>query len=70
MIALRDSRPGKELTGQNLNLTAKQKLSQRDVQAYKYWLIEHLREDTFETLVEWVELRVQIMEELWKRQVD
>ena len=63
MIALEDSGPGKELTGQNLNLTAKEKLSQQDVQAYKYWLIEHSREDTFGTLVEWVELRVQIMEE-------
>ena len=63
MIALRDSGPGKELTGQNLNLTAKEKLSQQDVQAYKYWLIEHYREDIFEDLVEWVELRVQIMEE-------
>ena len=63
MIALEDSGPGKELTGQNLNLTAKEKLSQQDVQAYKYWLIEHSREDTFGTFVEWVELRVQIMEE-------
>ena len=63
MIALQDSGPGRELTGQNLNLTAKEKLSQRDVQAYKYWLIEHSNEDNFETLVEWVELQVQIMEE-------
>ena len=62
MIALQDSGPGRELTGQNLNLTAKEKLSQRDVQAYKYWLIEHSN-DNFETLVEWVELQVQIMEE-------
>ena len=62
-IALQDSGPGKELTGQNLNLTAKEKLSQEDVQTYKYWLFEHSREDTFETLVEWVELRVRIMEE-------
>ena len=61
-IALQDSGPGKELTGQNLNLTAKEKLSQ-DVQTYKYWVFEHSREDTFETLVEWVELRVRIMEE-------
>ncbi len=62
-IGLQDSGPGKELTGQNLNLTAKEKLSQEDVQTYKYWLFEHSREDTFETLVEWVELRVRIMEE-------
>ena len=53
MIALQDSGPGKELTSQNLNLTAKEKLPQDDVQAYKYCLIEHSREDTFETLVEW-----------------
>ncbi len=46
-----------------MNLTAKEKLSQEDVQTYKYWLFEHSREDTFETLVEWVELRVRIMEE-------
>ena len=62
-IALLDSGPGKELTGQNLNLTAKEKLSQEDVQTYKYWLFEHSRKDTFESLVEWVELRVRIMEE-------
>ena len=62
-IALQDGGPGKELTGQNLSLTAKEKLSQEDAQTYKYWLFEHSRKDTFETLVEWVELGVQIMEE-------
>lgn len=35
MIALCDSGLGKELTGQNLNLTAKEKLPQEHVQAYK-----------------------------------
>ena len=65
MIALQDSEPGRELTCQSLNLTAKEKLSE-DVQAYKYWLIERSLEDTFEILVEWVELRVQIMEEAKK----
>ena len=63
MIALQDSGPGRELQGQNLSLTAKEKLSEEDVQAYKYWLIDRSLEDNFESLVEWVELRVQVMEE-------
>ncbi len=44
-------------------MTAKEKLSEEDVQAYKYWLIDRSREDNFESLVEWVELHVQVMEE-------
>jgi hypothetical protein len=60
LIATQDSGP---LHGQSLNLTAKEKLSEEDVQAYKYWLIDRSREDNFESLVEWVELRVQVMEE-------
>lgn len=63
LIALQDCGPGQELQGQSLNLTAKEKLSEEDVQAYKHWLIDHSLEDSFESLVEWVELRVQIMEE-------
>ena len=63
MIALQDSGPGRELQGQNFNFTAKEKLSEEEVQSYKYWLIDRALEDNFETLVEWVELRVQIMEE-------
>ena len=63
IIALQDSGPGRELQGQNFNFTAKEKLSEEDVQSYKYWLIDRALEDNFETLVEWVELRVQIMEE-------
>ena len=63
MIALQDSGPGRELQGQNLNLTAKEKLAEEDVQAYKHWLLDRSLEDNFQTLVEWVELRVQIMEE-------
>ena len=66
MIALQDSGPERELQGQNLNLTAKEKLSEDDVQSYKYWLIDRALEDNFESLVEWVELRVQIMEEAKK----
>ena len=44
IIALQDSGPGRELTCQSLNLTAKEKLSE-DVQAYKYWLIDCSLED-------------------------
>ena len=62
-IALKDCGPGQELQGHNLNLTAKEKLSEEDVQAYKHWLIGHSLEDSFESLIEWVKIRVQIMEE-------
>ena len=62
-IALKDCGLGQELQGHNLNLTAKEKLSEEDVQAYKHWLIDHSLEDSFESLIEWVEIRVQIMEE-------
>ena len=62
-IALKDCRPGQELQGHNLNLTAKEKLSEEDVQAYKHWLINPSLEDNFESLIEWVEICVQIMEE-------
>ncbi|CAB3979755.1 E3 ubiquitin- ligase DZIP3 [Paramuricea clavata] len=48
---------------QSLNLSAKEKLTERDVQAYKYWLIDYAREDCFESLVDWVELRVQVIGE-------
>ena len=52
-----------DLFGQSLNLISKGKLPEEDVQHYKSWLIEHSKEDKFETLVQWLELRVQIMEE-------
>ncbi|CAB4038729.1 Hypothetical predicted protein [Paramuricea clavata] len=42
---------------------SKEKLTERDVQAYKYWLIDYAREDCFESLVDWVELRVQVIGE-------
>lgn len=48
IIALQDSGPGRKLQGQNLNLTAKKKLSKEDVQSYKYWLIDRALEDNFE----------------------
>ena len=64
LIVLKDtcSEQG-DLFGQSLNLISKEKLPEEDVQCYKSWLIEHSKEDTFETLVKWVELKVQIMEE-------
>ena len=52
-----------ELKSQHLNLTAKEKLSEDDIQSYKHWLCEHSKEDCFETLVEWIEMKVQIMDE-------
>ena len=33
------------------------------MRTYKHWLIDHSLEDSFESLIEWVEIRVQIMEE-------
>ena len=46
-----------------LNLTAKEKLTANDLQAYKYWLYEHSEIDTFQALVRWLGIRVQIMDE-------
>ena len=66
-IALKDCGPGQELQRHNLNLTAKEKLSEEDVQAYKHWLIDHSLEDSFESLIEGVEIRVQIMEQARER---
>lgn len=63
MVAKQDSRPGRELQGQNSNLTAKEMLSEEAVQAYKHWICDHSLEDNFESLIEWVELRVQLMQE-------
>lgn len=50
------------LQDQSLNLSAKEKLTERDVPAYKYCLTYYARKDCFE-LVDWVELRVQVMAE-------
>ena len=60
LITVKD---GGSLQVQSLNLSAKEKLTEHDVQAYKYWLKDHAKEDCFESLVDWVELRVQIMGE-------
>ena len=51
------------LQDQSLNLSAKEKLSEEDIQAYKFWLLDHSREDCFESQVEWVELKAEVMEE-------
>ena len=59
-IALKDCGPGQELQEHNLSLTAKEKLSEDNVQAYKYWLIDRSLEDSFQSLIESVEIRVQI----------
>ena len=51
------------LHDQSLNLSAKEKLSEEDIQAYKFWLMDHSRENCFESLVEWIELKAEVMEE-------
>ena len=51
------------LQDQSLNLSANEKLTEQDVQSYKHWLLHYARQDCFESLVDWVELRVQMMEE-------
>ena len=63
-IALKDCGPGQELQGHNLSLTAKEKLSEDDLQAYKQWRIDRSLEDSYESLLECVEIRVLIMEEV------
>ncbi len=64
LIVLKDTgdKPG-DLFDQSLNLISKEKLPEEEIQRYKAWLIEQSKEDTFEMLVQWLELRVQIMEE-------
>ena len=39
---------GSELQGHNLSLTAKEKLWEDNMEAYKYWLIDRSLEDSFE----------------------
>ena len=57
------TKDGGSFQSESLNLTAKEKLPEEDVQTYKHWLLDHLREDNFESLIEWIEIRVQVMEE-------
>ena len=40
LISLRDGGAEVEMGGEHLNLTAKEKLTEKDIQAYKYWLFE------------------------------
>ena len=58
------------LQDQSLNLSAKEKLSEEDIQAYKFWLLDHSREDCFESLVEWVELKAEVMEKATGEETD
>ena len=51
LVSVQDSRLGAVVNGHSLNLTAKEKLTASDLQAYKYWLYEHSEIDTFEALV-------------------
>ncbi|XP_028393185.1 uncharacterized protein LOC114517596 [Dendronephthya gigantea] len=61
LVAIQDN---VDLNSQHLNLTAKEKLSEEDLQSYKYWLCEHSKEDCFQTLVEWIEMKVRILDEV------
>jgi hypothetical protein len=63
LIALQDGDIDGEMRSQHLNLTVKEKLPEEDIRAYKHWLHEHDEDDTFEKLVQWIEIRVQIMDE-------
>ena len=63
LIALQDGDRSGEMRSHHINLTVKEKLSEEDVRTYKYWLIEHNEMDSFENLVQWIETRVQIMDE-------
>jgi hypothetical protein len=60
LITVKD---GNSLQDHSLDLSAKEKLSEQDIQAYKFWLMDHSRKDCFESLVNWVELKVEVMEE-------
>lgn len=51
------------MNDQNLNLTAEEKLSEKDIQAYKNWCFERQEEDNFKSLVQWLEVKVQIVHE-------
>ena len=63
LIAIQDSGSGGELRDQNLSLTAKEKLPEEDIQAYKFWRVQNSEEDTFESLIQWLENKIQIMDE-------
>ncbi|XP_028404043.1 uncharacterized protein LOC114526665 [Dendronephthya gigantea] len=60
LINMKDGAP---LQDQSLNLSAKEKLTEIDVQNYKHWLLDHAQEDCFKSLVDWIELRINVMEE-------
>ena len=47
----------------SLNFTAKEKRLERDIQAYKFWLVQNNEEDTFESLIGWLEIKIQLIDE-------
>ena len=53
-IVLKECGPGQELQKRNPSFTAKEKLSDDDVRAYKHWLIDHSLKDSFESLIDCV----------------
>ena len=55
LIVVQDRGSG-ELSGLRLNLTAKEKMPEEDVQACKLWPFDRNEEDTFEALVQWVKM--------------
>lgn len=63
LVAIRDSDQSGEMKSQHLGLTVKEKLPEEYVREYKYWLHDRGEEDSFEKLVEWIETRVQVMDE-------
>ena len=63
LVSLRDGGIEVEMGGEHLNLTAKEKLAEKDIQGYKYWLFERNMDDTFANLIEWLEMKVQILDE-------
>ncbi|XP_028410510.1 uncharacterized protein LOC114533211 [Dendronephthya gigantea] len=60
MVTITDSGA---LQDKSLNLLAKEKLCEYDIQVYKFWLMDHSRDDCFESFVDWIELKVEVMEE-------
>ena len=63
LVALQDGDEYGEIKGQHLGLTVKEKLPEEYVREYKFWLHEQRNEDSFEKLAEWIDTRVQIMDE-------
>ena len=63
LVALQDGDKYGEIKGQHFGLTVKEKLPEEYVREYKFWLHEQRNEDSLEKLAEWIDTRVQIMDE-------